>query len=75
MAGVKYGTIGHQYIMPELGRLAMQANHADVLEQQANADLLEQPLQRMNISDQQTRDKAARDKEARNLEKDGWFIE
>lgn len=40
MAGVKYGTIGHQYIMPELGNLAMQANRADLLKQQANADLL-----------------------------------
>ena len=68
MAGVKYGTIGHQYIMPDLGRLVMQANRADVLEQQANADLLEQPLQRMNISDQQARDKAAREKEAREKE-------
>lgn len=54
MAGEKYGTIGHQYIMPELGRLAMQANRTDGLEQ---------PLQRMNISDQQATDKAARDKD------------
>lgn len=80
MAGLKYGTIGHQYIMPELGNLAWQANRADVLEQQANADLLEQQFQGMNIPDKEARDKEvrekdARDKEARDLEKDGWVIE
>lgn len=80
MGGVKYGTIGHQYIIPELGNLTMQTNRADVLEQQANADLLEQQFQGMNIPDQEARDKEvrekeARDKEARDLGKDGWVIE
>lgn len=85
MAGVKYGTIGHQYIMPEMGNLATQANRADVLEQQANADLLEQQFQGMSIPEQGARDKEApdkearekeaRNKEARELERDGWVIE
>lgn len=75
MAGAKYGTIGHQYIMPELGNLAMQDNRAEMLEQQADADLLEQQFQGMNIPDQEARDKEARKKEARDLGKDGWVIE
>lgn len=48
--------------MEPVGNLTMKANRADVLEQQANADLMEQKFWGMNIPYQGARDKEARDK-------------